>query len=58
MKTTDKRLGRALSTRKQETKRLTALTVRRREQSLARFIESLQSGAEFTNDRELWCPIG
>lgn len=53
-----KRLGRALSARKQETKRLTALTARRREQGLARFIESLQSGGEFRDGRAVWRPVG
>lgn len=53
-----KGMGRALGTKQQESKRMTALTARRREQSLARFMESLQEGAEFTNHRDAWCPIG
>ena len=58
MRARDQKLGRALGTGAQETKRLTALTARRREQSLARFMESLRNGPEFTDEREIWHPIG
>ena len=58
MRATDQKLGRALGTGTRVSKRLTALTARRREQSLARFMESLHSGTEFTGERENWRPIG